>query len=71
MIKRNRPSSVTGFGLAALCTIASLLGACGNDEDTPASTDADTTQAETETAQLPGELDEVVDIDGDRGRGNG
>lgn len=66
MTKRNRPSSVTGLGVAALCTSALLLGACGDDEDTPASTDADTTQ-ETEAAQLPGELDAVVDIDGDRG----
>jgi hypothetical protein len=67
MTKRNRPSSVTGLGVAALCTSALLLGACGDDEGTSASTQADTTPTGTETVQIPGELDEVVDIDGDRG----
>jgi hypothetical protein len=67
MAKRSRPFSVIGLGLAALCTSALVLGACGNDEDTSASTEADTTPTEAETAQPPGELDDVVDIDGDRG----
>ena len=49
------------------CLVVLILGACGDDEDTSASTEADTTPTETETAQPPGELDDVVDIDGDRG----
>lgn len=67
MTKRNRASIVIGFGLAALWTSALLLGACGNDEDTSASTEADTTPTEAEPAQPAGEVDAVVDIDGDRG----
>ena len=67
MTKRNRPSSVFWFGLAALCTSALILGACGDDDDTPASTEADTGPTETEPAPSTGELDAVVDVNGDRG----
>ena len=49
------------------CFVVLILGACGDDEDTAPSTEADTTSTEAETAQPPGELDDVVDIDGDRG----
>jgi alpha/beta hydrolase fold len=49
------------------CLAVLILGACGDDEDRSASTEADTAPTEAEAAQPPGELDDVVDIDGDRG----
>ena len=49
------------------CLAVLILGACGDDEDTSASTEADTSTTEAETAQSPGGLDQVVAIDGDRG----
>jgi pimeloyl-ACP methyl ester carboxylesterase len=61
--RRRRTAILFAAGAAALTLV---LGACGDDDDASPATDAGTA-TETEADQTAGELDGVVDIDGDRG----
>jgi alpha/beta hydrolase fold len=53
-------------GVVALCGIALLLTACGEDEERSTATEADPAPTEAESDQAA-EVDGVVDIEGDRG----
>jgi hypothetical protein len=59
-IRSSHPLATAVAGLAAACVIAFVLAACGDDEETSASTEA-------ASDQNAAELDRVVNVDGDRG----
>ena len=54
-------------GVIAVCAIALILSACGEDDETTTATEADSASTEAEPGASTAEVDGVFEIEGDRG----